>query len=73
MEIYEISPGIGGVRFRFAPYIANTAMLRHATGSTLKDQLEELIGLVNEAMSYAVPGVAAISIKYLRDRFRQSA
>jgi hypothetical protein len=72
MELYEISPGIGGTRFRFAAYIANTAMLRHTTASTLDERVEELISLVYEAMGYSVPAVAAISITYLRNRFRCS-
>jgi hypothetical protein len=51
MEFYYKSPGIGGVRFRFAPYLANLALLRHATSCTIEEQVEEMIDLANEAMS----------------------
>lgn len=72
MEWYELTPGIGGVRFRFAPYIANTAMLRHAKGSRMEEQVEYLIGIVNESMGHAVRGVAAVSSTYLKNRFKCS-
>jgi hypothetical protein len=72
MECYELTPGSGGVRFRFAPYIANTAMLRHAKGSSLEEQVGYLIGLVNESIGHAVQGVAAVSITYLKNRFKHS-
>jgi hypothetical protein len=72
IECYELTPGVGGVRIRFAPYVANTAMLPNAQGSSMKEQLEYLVDLVNESMAYAVPAVVAVSFRYLRNRFRLS-